>query len=306
MWGEACPQLDSKLDKLGDLLLQSFHRMGETQGVCQDTLSSNAAFVGAITEYVPLWMSSLQNASVVGWSSDPSPVMLARAEFWLVIGGGVAAFFFGCLTCFLVGFKIGRSRDRPEVFLPDGRYSRVTKPESLSVNLVLFLSRVNWESLRDQGVTYRPVIGNLDPPSEPGSVEVDRSLVGGDLAPRAKTGAPVRRPVDSRSLPSSPPTASPSTKARQAARTLQTREVSADSLEGIELGRTEGKPVNAAWCAARASPSGSHLLRQRALEKEVPAKVVKPVAVRPRVEVTVVRGQEGRKVRVFPGHESHL
>ena len=122
VWGETCDQLESQFTEVTRLLTESYHRMGETQGVCQDILAANAAFIGTLTEYVPMWVSSLRNASVVGWSSDPTPVMLARSEFWLVLGGSLGAFLFGCGACLFAGIKIGRSRERPEIFLPYGRY----------------------------------------------------------------------------------------------------------------------------------------------------------------------------------------
>ena len=150
--------------------------------------------------------------------------------------------------------------------------------------------RINWEVLHAQGVSFRPVVGNLDPSPVPG----------------VKAGKPVPCPVDP-----GPGLASPTEhsveihqETPQAATTLQGEKGSTDSLEGIELGGKEEEP---SWSVARSTPSGFHLLRQRDLEREVPRQVVKPVPVRgTRTEVTVVRRQDGRKVRVVPGHESHL
>ena len=103
-----------------------------------------------------------------------------------------------------------------------------------------------------------------------------------------------------------------STEAEQAASAFQGDASSADSLEGIDLDpREPGEPVS--WQVVGANPSGFHLLRQRDLERELKPKVVRPVegdsvpkAVRPcsvrmktlRPQVTIIRGEEGRKVRL--------
>ena len=113
--------LQAHVNHVLEVLTKTHHVLGATQLICMDNLSASSDLLLTLADYSPRWMEAIQNTTTTGWSSDPAPVTMTRAEFWSVLGGTVFIYVASCLLCVWVGFKMGRKVERPEVFLPSGR-----------------------------------------------------------------------------------------------------------------------------------------------------------------------------------------